>query len=358
MKKILIIIAVFLFQTPIYGQSQQFGDDEFLVPISLDNPFELDPVFLNSLWGDLYQRKFSSGSAAIWHGAYVDEDASDERMAILLESQSGVLSVPRDPDHVTFIEIARFPIAWIPVHQDTFWANFTDPYTGIQLPPLEMSTTEYADAVVVRYFLPDGGTRLVAGFTSSINVDVLSPSYYAGEVDMENFWPLKRFFAESQATNYAASFADDYGMAAFYGFDPESTVGFSGDPCASHTDPIDAALCYCLENLKTAFNADLTNCNFPPDGFTSALKGGGAGFAVGTVGVGIWAKLISRVNAVVGTGVVIGTTVAGAVVGFEYEQRACTTRAKSKYNRDWNIAQNNAQQAKSQGVPFTCPGPS
>jgi len=276
-------------------------------------------------------------------------------MAILMESQGGVLSVPRDAEHVTFVEIARFPIDWIPVHTDTFWANLTDPYTGTQLSPLEMSTTEFADAVVVRYFLPDGGTRLVAGFTSSINVDVMNPPYYAGNVEMENFWPLKRFFAESQAASYAASFADDYGMAVFYGFDPESTVGLTDDPCASHEDPIDAALCYCLENLKTDFVFDLNDCNLPPDGFTSALKGGGAGFAVGTVGVGVWAKLASRVNAVVGTGVVVGTTVAGAAAGYEYAKRSCITRAKSRYNRDWNKAQNNANQARSQGVPFLCP---
>lgn len=355
-----LIIFAFLASTVLCAQAQTGTggggtvEPEPLVPISMDEPYELDQIFLSTLWGDLYGRTFLAGESAIWLGEHLNENTSEPRRAILAERSpsTGHVTVPLSTEHIVFEEIARYPVEWIDPHNEQFWATLTDPVTGEPLPPAQLDTVEYEEAVVVRFFLQDGTTRLVVGFSNVIQVDILSPANQQATVLFENFWPLKRFFSEGQAMNYALDYAafDDTADVPDLGI----TVG-GGNPCSDYSG-ITAELCYCLLDLASDFNNALNACNFPEGGFTSGLAGAGAGGTVGVIGGGALSHLCKRVSGFWGP--LIGGTVGGVLgfgAGYEWEVHACKVRAKAEFDANKAKAINSARKAHQTGSDFACP---
>ncbi len=326
---------------------------DIVIPIDFNEPYKLDPKFLSMLWGDLYGRNFIPGESAMWLGEHLDDDPEQPRRAILLERDSnGVLSAPLSPEHVVFEEVARYPVEWVEVHAEQFWTTtLTDPSTGDPLPPAEVDVAEYEDALVLRFTLPDGTTRLIVGFTKVVHVDILTPISERTNFRIENFWPLERFFSEGQAGMYArdyAAFDDTITLD-----DPPITLG-AGNPCSGLTGVV-AELCYCLVDIGIDFDADMSNCNFPPDGVTTLLKVGGMAGGGGLIGGGLLQKLVKR--AAPWTGVAAGATAAvvGGAAGYGWEVHACKTRAKTLFDARKRKAQNSANRAINTGSPFECP---
>lgn len=350
----ILLLAFACFTSLAQGQSAS-GDDvqEVLVSINIDDPYQLDVEFLETLWGDAYARKFIPGQSAMWIGDHLDDDLSEPQRAILMErSGDGTISNSVDPDHVSLDVIARHRVEWVDEVVDQYWTTLTDPWTQTVSYPIQLQTAEYEDALVVRIHLPDGTSRIVVGFSKIININILNPGSEQTAFTLENFWPLKRFFSEAQANNYASQYAD-----AEMGVDL-SDVGIvivANDPCASYTG-VAAEYCYCLLDIQADFDADMNNCNFPPGGFDTALKGGGAGFGVGAVASGLWSKIAQKATSVYGYAATIATTtVVGAGTGYAWEVHACKTRAKSNRDARRNKARNSARKAINTGSSFECP---
>lgn len=356
-----VIILAFLTTIGLCAQAQTGTgsggpvEPEILVPISMDEPYELDQVFLSTLWGDLYGRAFLPGESAIWLGEHLNENPAEPRRAIMVERSlsTGEVTVPLATEHIVFEEVARYPVEWIDVFTDQFWATLTDPVTGNPLPPAQFDTEEYEEAVVVRFFLPDGTTRLVVGFSNVIRIDILNPVNQQAGFLIENFWPLKRFFSEGQAMNYALDYAAFDEMADLSDFG----IMVGGDnPCSGYSG-VAAELCYCLLDIIAEFEGDLDVCDFPPGWMTSAVAAGAAGGGAGAfAGTGLLPRLCKRITGF--WGAVIGG-VGGAVVGtktaYGLEVHACKVRAKAAYDAKRTKAVNSARKALQTGSVFVCP---
>jgi hypothetical protein len=187
---------------------------------------------------------------------------------------------------------------------------------------MEMTTVQYDDALVLRFHLPDGNTRLIVGFSEVIEINIINPTTEQASFMMEVFWPLKRFFSESQAATYAQDYAT---LTPPFGSSDFDFLNTLDDPCAGMTGAA-ADRCYCERDIVTDFQQDMENCNFPPGGFNTALKGGAAGAAVGAFGGGLLKKAVKRFTGWGQAALVAATTVVGAGTGYGLEVKACKVR--------------------------------
>lgn len=349
MKVLAAVAAIWCFAALSFGQTPDDDDSEILVPISLTNPIEIRVEFLAEFWADLYGRNYLKDNSAIWLGEHLDEDPSRPRRAILAERSGGSITFPVDPDAIVFEEVSRYPIEWIESSNSMFWATLEDPDTGVPLTPSEFEVYEYYDATVLKFHLLDGTTRLVVGMGRAIDMNILNPPAEQARFVVENFWPIERFYSESQADGYARDLAVPQEP-----WHPDHLLVMN-DPCAAYSG-LEAQLCYCQQNILSDFAADHQNCNFDPNAFQNGIIGGGAGAAVGGFGGGVLQKLAKKIS---GWGTVAATAVGGVVgahVGYMWTVEACQTRALNDYSNRLRKAHNNYNNSVNNGEPFVCPG--
>ena len=354
MKNLFItILAIFAFSATAQPGNTNGGQisGQPLVPISTETPFVLDRSFISSLWVDLYGRPFIPDESAIWLGEHIDDDSSKPRRAVLFENDGTTVEAPLPTEHLVFEELNRFPVNWVDLVNGHFWTTLDDPWTGLPYPPMEMTTIQYDDALVLRFQLPDGNTRLIVGFSEVLEINIVNPTSEQSSFVMEVFWPIKRFFSESQAAIFAQDYATHTPPTGSVDFDFLQT---QSDPCAGLTGTI-AALCYCESDIITDFVRDMGNCDFPAGGLETALAGGAAGAAVGAYGGGLIKNVIKKLTGFGQGAIVAATTVVGASAGYGLQVRACKARANSDYDARRRKALNSYNQANNTGAPFVCP---
>lgn len=350
---ILVIFTVVFFTTISLGQTSgggQVGGSSLLVPISMDDPYNIDKNFITSLVADLYGEQFSFSSSMLWVGEHVDEDPSQPRVLVLTKRVSeGVTNIAIEPDEVLFTELSRHSADWMEFDSSsTFGA-----YNGSGF---AYDFESYGEVVSGWVDNSSSVSRLVVGISYIMRVKITSPTDEVVEFYMERFYPVKRFYNEGQADSYASGIA---ATAFTVPSEPDPLVELTGGSsqmdCSVYLTQWYKDWCACVNAINANFDRDMRNCVLAPS-ITDVLRTGGIAAAGTFTGVLTWKKMAKRTLGPWATfGPSVVAFIAGSGVTYGYERAACELKAKS--TRDANItkAGNELDRVAGTGQTFTCP---
>ncbi len=335
-------VLVFIFLT-IFPQLSfaQIGNENLLVPVNMDDPYSYDKIFVSNLVADLYDEQFSFTSSALWVGEHLNDDPAQPRV-LGFTNQVPVHDAEEVGvnKNVTFSEISRLSAPWLG------YTTSSD-VSSVSGVPFFYEIEEYGEVVFGWLDNSDGVSRLVVGIVLVLNFEVIDPAGERAELFFERFYPVKRFFNENQASDYAQDLAEDIDLR----YELESGgVGCSTLPAGNERE-----WCYCLTTIYINYDRDKTSCLGEPD-LGEAIRVGVAAGAGAAVSRGIIRRIAKRASGVWGTvtlgvgGFILGST---TMYGGQYAQ--CMIRAKSTKDAAINHATNAKNQADANGTAFICP---
>ncbi len=319
------------------------------MPIDLDDPYSIDKNFITSLVADLFGEQFRFSDSMLWLGEHVDEDASQPREFALTQNDAiDIVDVIGEIEGVLFTELSRHEAAWLGGSSTTSWGTAD----GI---PFTYDFEGYSDVVSGWIDNEFGVSRLVVGVVIVIRMDIITPESESGEFFMERFYPIKRFYNEGQAQEYANDLAKLY-----------TITGLNEEQLFMSTPRVDCSeydanqhqrdWCACVNNILEQFDREMANCFVSPNIWE--VIGTGAIAAGGTFTHG---KILERAAKKMagGPGAAIGEPVAAFIAGSSivagWQMRACQVRAKSKVRANLRKALNEYSRVKDTDQTFVCP---